>query len=475
MSKYNKFIFKNRRISIFFLFIICINNHYYKCENTELNSMNYKYPNCIELNNGNVLIIFAEGIYIYNSELSSEISNIPYESGFSIGENDLDYITISKFNDGIIISIIKTYLYIFSSSGEYIHHIDLSDDLQGASYYSLIPHKIIENNYYYAIIYIKSSKLNIYYYYINISDKSNNIIDNLQYEHTDSSYPSYHIDYTGSTCQLMISSNTENFLTCFYEITWPNALVAISFNLDNPICQSSNRPIVYKTNESPGYFKSAINSDKTISLICYSKSGQGGRCVSYSIINNSFSEDKQYLNVCQNKPKGLHVDFFDKTKEFIFSCSNSALGLTIIKFNEDGNIIGEDNGSIDPNFEFTGTSLFSYSILFLQNYSQYTILLTCESYNPYGKYSHHFLLPEEFNPFQTKESETEENTQNLKTTIITTIPETKTTELNIIETTTIMTSIIETTNIKLSPPTTYISIIKTSSPETTNIKLSLST
>ena len=70
----------------------------------------------------------------------------------------------------------------------------------------------------------------------------------------------------------------------------------------------------------PGYFKSAINSGKTKVLICYSKSGQGGRCIFYDIINNSFSEDRQYFNVCKNEPKGLHVDFFVETKEFIISC-----------------------------------------------------------------------------------------------------------------------------------------------------------
>ncbi len=155
-------------------------------EDTAQNTFEYKYPNCIKLNNGNVLIIFSNCICIYNSDLSEQKRKIEYESDFSIGENDLDFINLSIFDDGVVIAIIKTYLYLFSPTGEYIYHINLEDDLNEASYYSLVPHKIIGNNYYYTISFIDSSyKLRIYYYYINISDKINNKIDYLQYSHSD--------------------------------------------------------------------------------------------------------------------------------------------------------------------------------------------------------------------------------------------------------------------------------------------------
>ena len=192
----------------------------------------------------NFLIIFSTGIYIYNSQLLSEIRNITFESDFSIGENDLNLINLAKFIDGVVICIIKTLLYIFSSSGEYIHHFDLNDDLQNAYYYSLVPHKIDNNKYYYAIIYMDSSKLNIYYYNININDNSNNRINYLQYIHTDSSYNIY--SNNGVTCELMSPLNSENVLTCFYEVSLPNSLAATSFILDNPISISNSIPIIYK-------------------------------------------------------------------------------------------------------------------------------------------------------------------------------------------------------------------------------------
>ena len=385
---------------IFIIFFILVK--YYKCGEKPHISLEYKYPNAIELINGNVLIVFSTGIYVYDSKLTDMIRTIEYESEFSVEETDLNLISISKFEDGVIISIIKTYLYIFSPIGEYIYHINLSEDLEGATYYSLVPHKIEDKNYYYAITYMLSSKkLKILYYNINISnnlDKGNNLINSLEYSHTDPSYSSYSIyDKKGLTCQLMSPSNGDNVLTCFYEITFPNGIAATSFQLNNPISQSTIK-IDYQTNQDPGYFKSATTSDKTKALICYSNNGQGANCLFYNIINKSFSEHKKYFQLCTDEPRSSHVDYFSKTKEFIFSCSNGGWGLTIMKFDEDGNAIDFNNTTINPNFYFSGSNLFSYCILFLSKYSQYSLLLSTSHYDSIGNNCDHYLLPENFNP-----------------------------------------------------------------------------
>ena len=406
---------------IFIFFLISIK--YHKC-GTPQNSLEYKYPNAIELNNGNVLIVFSTGIYVYNSNLTELIGTIEYESesGITIEETDLNLINLSKFEDGLIISIIKTYLYIFSSIGEYIYHINLSENLEGGTYYSLVPHKIEEKNYYYAITYMENKKLKILYYYINIpdnSDKGNYLIDSLEYSHTDSSYPSYTIyGGKGLTCQLMSPSNEDNVLTCFYEISSPNGIAATSFQLDNQISQSTIQ-IVYQTNEQPGYFKSATTNDKTKALICYSKNGQGGYCVFYNIINNSFSEHKKYFKTCKDEPRSSHVDYFSKTKEFIYSCSDSGMGLTIMKFDEDGNAIDYNNTDISPNYYFSGFGLYSYSILFLPKYSKYSLLLSSSS----NYICDIYLLPENFNPSNIYDinEETKSDSLNSQTTVITTI------------------------------------------------------
>ena len=387
MSIYSKYFFSKKMNLIFIIFFIS-NLKCYICEDAQ-NSMSFKYPNCIELNNGNVLIIFSEGIFIYNSELSEELNHIDYESDFSLGENDLNLINLSIFDNGVVIAIIKTYLYLFSSTGEHLYHTTLNSEIQGASYYSLVPHKIDGNNYYYTISFIDSSyKLNIYYYYINISAQSNNQITSLQYSHTDSNYAIY--SNKGLSCQLMSPLNEENVLTCFYEVTYNNFLAASSFILADTITQCSSVPIIYQSNGLPGNFKSAVTDGGTKALICYSPASDGANCMLYNIRENSFSKYDKYFNACNDNPNTMKVDFFAKTKEFIFTCFQG-ISLTIMKFDEDGNVIGDFTGSINSNYQIPGASvIFSYSILYLPIYPQYSLIITATR----DDYCEHFLLPD---------------------------------------------------------------------------------
>ena len=69
-----------------------------------------------------------------------------------------------------------------------------------------------------------------------------------------------------------------------------------------------------------------------------------------------------------------------------------------MKFDEDINPINYNNANINPNYSFSGMVLYSYCILFLPKYSQYSLLLTSYSYNSNRKYCDHYLPPENFNP-----------------------------------------------------------------------------
>ena len=202
-------------------------------------------------------------------------------------------------------------------------------------------------------------------------------------------------------------------MICFYEVSSPNSIAATTFQLGNNISQANSKQISYKQNDQPGYFKSAINNDKTQILICYSKNGQGGNCIIYNVMDNSFSEDMRYLQTCTNNPKAIHVDYFSETKEFIFSCNDGGIFLTIIKFDDNGNAINYNNSLVQPNFEFGGNNLFSYSIIFLPINSKYSLLVTSTSYDSNQKYCNQFSLPDIFD-----HEDKEGNLQTQITTII---------------------------------------------------------
>ena len=371
MSYY--FLNLDKAVIIVIITLIC-QIKIFKAENDILNTIDYLYPSSIELNNGDFLIVFSDGIYVFNSDITEKITKKEYESGFVLDgnvESDMNTINLSKFDDGVIIAIIKTYLYIFSSTGEYIHHMNLYDDINGANYYSLIPIKVEENkDYYFAITYMDPSSKNIiiYYYKINSSSQTYEKIDFLQYSSETMTTDK------GLTCSLMITSENENEMVCFYKIS--GGLGATSFKFDDKInidfTSSSQNDNLY------GNYKSAVNSDKTKALICHSNNGAGANCIFYDIIEDSFSEHIKYFDVCGMKPNAIHVDYFEQTKEFIFSCSINAFSLSIMKFDSDGNVILENNFIQEPNYYLpnAGYSLFSYSIIFLSKYSQYSVLYT---------------------------------------------------------------------------------------------------
>mgnify|MGYP006873017455 CR=1 FL=1 len=377
-------LFENKITSIIIIFLL-FKIKYNKGEDPSKKIINELFPNSIEINDNNILIIFQNGINIYNSNFTQKIYSYEYDSNFTLTKDDFDLINLSKFEDDIIIAIIKTYVYFFQPDGKYICHTNLNEDINGATYYSLIPFKIEGNNYYYAITYMESSSsLKIYYYKMNIQDKNNYKINYLQYSGS--------FQQKGLTCQLMIHPNIENVLTCFYE-TSSNSLAATSFILENNITKVDSLPSVEINNNGCGNFKSAANNDKTKTLICYSKYSSGGYCILYNILNNTFYFDKMFLNSCNDNPtRYVQVYYFTKTKEFIFSCAVNTK-LTIRKINEDGNAVDSNESSIDTNYLFEGSNLISYSILFLSKNKKYSIL-----YCDLNDGSVYDFLPDDFDP-----------------------------------------------------------------------------
>ena len=375
--------FKNKIEIIIIIILFQIKFNKGEDDSLKISTIDKLYPNSIEINNDNILIIFQKGIYIYNSNLTECQKSYENETIFPLTENDLDFINLSKFEDGVIIIIIKTYLYIFDPNGEYIYHIDLC--LEGAKYYSLIPFKIMEKDYYYAITYMNTKEMNIYYYKINIEYKINTIIN--YHQNTPDS-----IQENKLTCQIMIHPESENVLTCFYE-TKTNYFSTISFKLENNITKIDSLSSASILNDGGGYFKSAVNSDKTKTLICYSKNSNGGYCILYNITNNTLSSVKFFFNYCNDNPtRRIQVYFFKKTKEFIFSC-NYGTYITIRKINEDGEAVDSNDTSIDTNYPLQGYNLFSYSILFLSKYKKYSILY-CDS----SDLSNYYFFPANFDP-----------------------------------------------------------------------------
>ena len=90
------------------------------------------------------------------------------------------------------------------------------------------------------------------------------------------------------SCELMINSNNDNLLTCFFENENPKEIIASSFNVD----ETTNIINIYNTNTYSNngikIIKSYISSDKKKSLICFIDNSNYGNCIIYNL--NEFSE-----------------------------------------------------------------------------------------------------------------------------------------------------------------------------------------
>ena len=92
------------------------------------NKLNFSYPTAITLNNGDIFIIHKYGITICDSSLLNIIKNVKNftsENEQISSEEKLSKVSISKFNDGFIVSIIINKVYIFDKNGNYKNYKDI--------------------------------------------------------------------------------------------------------------------------------------------------------------------------------------------------------------------------------------------------------------------------------------------------------------------------------------------------------------
>ena len=332
------------------------------------------YPNAITLNNGNIFVIHKYGVTVCDSSFSNILKNIYNFTDNEIlkDENDLSKITISKFDDGFIVSMIINKIYIFNISGELEfkgNEIINEEDI----YFSLVPHKIYDNKYYYLLGFIYQNLIYLQYYsYYNIN-KDNKLIAykyNLKDRYYDSgySYNEYYITNKGLTCQFVKNSIVE-VINCFYHIVISSdyflSLAKLKINGESIDIYDKNIHVQWHFIK---YIKSVISYSRTKILFCIHQSSGNDNYGLYNINDNSFGYyeiDKK----CINGYYGLKIDYFQETEEIAFSCLNEDGDIQFFFFDK------ELEYSYKQIYKLTGCeSINGYSLLYSINKKDYYIL-----------------------------------------------------------------------------------------------------
>ena len=370
----NNIYFQN----IFFLFnLIIFISLFYQINSTPT----FTYSTVVTLLNGNFFIIHKKGVDIYDSSLTEKIKsvlNFTEDDDQIKDQDELSKTTISRFSEndnGLIVSIIKDKIFIFSYKGDILYKSDdIIEELKG-KYYTLVPIKKTNNEYNYLIGFINDDQnIQLLFFKYDDNDQTNKIFYNMppfSYIEEEESYP---IKGKGLSCQLMKYSSLSNLIVCFYSINiFPNN-ITLSF-IDSEkysLIDSIEKPKIQLTNELSDItgIKSAINKDLTLSIICFFLGAKSGYCFTYSINSNTFSEYTKYLTYCKSQYHDMKINYMRETNKYIFSCTSDEANTDIIIFDE--NFQKLNNYTIN-----NCNNHFSYSIVY--SYDKENYFAICES------------------------------------------------------------------------------------------------
>ena len=389
-------------------FITIINSQENNCISKEVDTKQILKKKCETISNGNNVCVQNNGIFTYNSVLANVLFNYNFSSFTNITERiEFGLISITEFKevdnkkDYIILCFIKSqYLFILSYEGEFIFYYSYDEPLTNDKYFVITPYKYdeLKKEYYFTISYSYNEFLIILYNKINIQSKSNELLNKINYKPyfmREYNSPSV-VSNSGSSCELLSEGNENNVITCFFISNSNNKYFSsVSFLPDSNFTVFSN----YTYNlgikdfdiENLKSIKSA-HYYKTKALICLTNTAKG-KCIIYDSFSHQLTEINSELSGCKEYNYAINIYYFQKTKEFIFSCIPHQNYLMMIKFPYDLNDI--NSNTTIYNFEGSCTTPYGYSIVYLNPFKIYSIIIDLDC--GFSKMLKDYLLIDNFN------------------------------------------------------------------------------
>ena len=348
------------------------------------------YPIVYTLLDGNQFFIGANSITLYDADFKDSLNQYNLTEDLIVTtttESIKTSICQFKQNYGAyILLLIKDNLLLFDSTLKMLHKISNISDKLGQQFYDLVPYKKVDNDLYYVICSAgidDQTKLiiNLLYYKINILTGINTEIITMNHNITKTTASNGNLQDHCKTisCQYMsyISGDiTNNYLTCFFSITYPSELNALSFNLDKNLeIVSDKKSYITQTLYYSHYIRSTkVNSDSKC-FVCYSQGNGKCACCYYDLIANNFTNDIIYFDSSATSLIGMNVKYFKETNEIVISNRDSGINYYITTLNPNNlTVINEK-----CNYQLSW-SVYRYSIIYSPTQSKYLVL-----YNEYEK------------------------------------------------------------------------------------------
>ena len=350
--------------------------------------LNEKYPVSYSLSNGDLFLVTENGFRLYDSTLQNLKNHYDFTSEdrkiATVVEAELT--SIAQFSDGIIIALVKKYLYIFDQDLNYKKEQDLTSILLNGIYYNLIAYKIQSSLYYYIVSYYDSADgtgpFSIKYLSFSIDStvSSTDTLIQKTYCPKKADGQDALLEKSGLSCQIM-NKDDQDVLTCFYQLNDEPAIGVTSFEITETSINEISMVKVLRSNDRASAIKSALSPDKKVALICYTKYTSYGSCLQYDITLNSFSDETHFFTDVKYGSTGMNVYYFQEKNEYIFICGNNGRGFNVVLFNSNFvATIPNSEGNTEPYYEYGGAcyNIFTFNIVYLRDMDDYILINDCE-------------------------------------------------------------------------------------------------
>ena len=369
-------------IKYIFLFLIF--------ENQSINSFRIeeKFPISFLLSNQDLFLVTKYGFRLYDRTFKTLKNFYDFDSNLRLitTEEEAEQVSIAQFSNGIIIALVRKFLYIFDINCNYILEQNLRNILINGWHYDLIAYKYDSSFYYYIISYYDSSEdkgpFSIKYFSFALDEDI--IIENplaeITYLPINSEGQQSEISKYGLSCQIMLK-NEDEFLTCFYQLNHPYEFGVTSFIIEDTSIFKAIIPEVYIPNNQSSIIKAVTSPDKKKALICYTKNSDYAKCLQYDITLNQFSNERLFFNSdIRGSYLGIQVYYIKEKNEYMFVSSDDLKGFKVVYFdsNFQSNYISGENDNLKFNYGGNCFHINSYNIIYLSYIDDYILINDCE-------------------------------------------------------------------------------------------------
>ena len=335
-------------------------------------------PEVMHLINSDYLLVNGDGLFRFKIDNLNKIEKIKLfneDQNLLANQNNNQNIYRFKCFEENICIFINNFIYIFSSDGNIIKKINISDENNNGGYI-IAPYNIAlkDLNTFNYILFTINSKGNLLYYFYSLNNNSYENLALIKNEipifEKERSFNLKEIDFT---CQLI-----PNSIICFFSNGNNNGILIKNFSVDfekKKIKLINFSVPEVKLNFNGKIIKSLLNKGNSRIFILYSTKDSKNnkarqRCTIYNIKSNKLeflTEINDVIDNYNNYSKRnfgsiSNVEYHDSIKKYILYCLNRKNELFIIELDENFKIEKTANYILEnKSFEIINFSLINYN------------------------------------------------------------------------------------------------------------------